>query len=145
METVQYIMYGVLPIVGVVIGATLQYLFSRFSEKEKHEQNLRTQAYVDFLRGFVGVAIAQRRKDNDKEQEYTILVVDAKARIAVYGRKEVIEAIANFWRAGANIDTPERRKLFTNICQAMGKESLPLDQQVLNKEVSQLLFSEDIE
>ena len=144
METFQSIMYAVLPIVGVLIGATLQYLFSRFSEKQKHQQNLRTQAYVDFLRGVAGATIAQRNKDKDKEQEFTILVVDAKARITVYGRKEIIEAIANFWRAGAKVDTQEGKKLFVSICQAMRKESLPPEQQVLNKEISQLIFSEDI-
>ena len=53
METLQYIIVGVLPIVGVVIGATLQYLFSISSEQRKHQQDLKTQAYVDFIRSFM--------------------------------------------------------------------------------------------
>ena len=53
MGTLQYIIVGVLPIVGVVIGATLQYLFSISSEQRKHQQDLKTQAYVDFIRSFM--------------------------------------------------------------------------------------------
>lgn len=117
MEIFQSLMYAVLPIVGIVIGAVFQYVFSRTSEERKHQQNLRAQAYVDFLRGVSGVAISQKNNDKTREQEFMVLLTDSKARIAVYETKKVIQKIANFWRAGARTDTPERMRLFVNICQ----------------------------
>ena len=63
MGTLQYIIVGVLPIVGVVIGATLQYLFSISSEQRKHQQDLKTQAYVDFIRSFMDAYLKERKKN----------------------------------------------------------------------------------
>ena len=63
METLQYIIVGVLPIVGVVIGATLQYLFSISSEQRKHQQDLKTQAYVDFIRSSWMRILKERKKN----------------------------------------------------------------------------------
>ena len=130
-------------IIGVVVGSTLQYWFSKASEAQKHQQNLKTEAYVDFLRGTSGISIAQKNKNLKKEEEFTMLLTDAKARIAVYGGKEVIESIANFWRGGATLDTQDRFHSFIDICQAIRNESLPKEQSVLDKEISQLLFSVD--
>ncbi len=41
---------ALLPLLGVTIGATLQYWFSRSTEATKQLQALRNQAYVDYLR-----------------------------------------------------------------------------------------------
>ena len=72
------------------------------------------------------------------------LLTDAKARITIYGIKNVINQISDFWREGAILDTPKRKKLFINICQAMRKDSLPKNQKVLDNEMSQLLFGTDL-
>ena len=133
-----------LPLIGVVIGAFLQYWFSKASEERKRRQNLQTQSYVDFFRSVSGIDIAQKYADKSKEQEFTVLLTDAKARIAIYGSKEVIKTIASFWRAGARIETPEQSQLFVAICQAMRKDSLPKNQEVPDKDISQLLFGTDV-
>lgn len=39
---------SLLSLVGVIIGAGLQYFFGKSAEKDKHLEALRTQAYVDF-------------------------------------------------------------------------------------------------
>jgi hypothetical protein len=133
-------MYAVLPILGIVIGATLQYLFSRSSEKRKHQQDLRTQTYVDFLQWVGRIAIAQRNNDKDKVRELIAFLTDTKLRICVYGSKEVVEKLAEFDRAGATISGPEGINAFINIIQAMRKESLPKDQSVPDGEIYQVLF-----
>lgn len=145
MEIDQSLMYTLLPIVGIIIGALLQYIFSKHSEELKHQQNLKTQAYVDFLKGVSGITVTHRNNNKTKEQEYTTLLVDAKTRISIYGSKEVIQKIANFWRSDAKVDTPEEKHLFIEICQAMRSDSLKKDQRVENKDISQLLFSEDLD
>lgn len=139
------IIYALLPIFGVVIGVLLQYRFSKAAQETNRLQNLRMQSYVDFVQSISGLAISQKNNDKKKEQEFMILLTDAKARISIYGNKEVIKAIARFWRAGAKIDTPEQMRLFIIICQTIRKDGLLKNQNVPDKEMSQLLFSKDLE
>jgi hypothetical protein len=49
---------AVLPLLGVVIGATLQYWTSRSAEARKQLQLLRSQSYVDYLRAVTKAAHA---------------------------------------------------------------------------------------
>jgi len=56
-------------------------LFSRSSEQRKHQQDLKTQAYVDFIRSFMDAYF------KGKKEEYMSRVADATARIAIYGHK----------------------------------------------------------
>ncbi len=125
-----------------MIGYCIQYWYAKKLESQKHQQNLRTNAYVDFMKGAAGMAITQKNKSN-KEQEFIVLLADAKARISIYGSKEVIESIANFCRGGASLDTPGGRESFISICQTMRKEALPKDQNVLDKEISLLIIGID--
>ena len=149
METFPALMYAILPIigavVGVVIGGTLEHLSLRYSEERKHQQNLRTQAYVDFFRGVVKLKFAQGSNDKNKVQEFLALLTDAKVRISIYGSKEVINAIAEFERAGAEFDTKKGKGLFVNIDHAIRKDTFPKDQQISTNDISQLLFSKDLE
>lgn len=138
------LMYVLLPIIGVVIGATLQYVFTRVLEERRHQQNLRTEAYVDFIRGFVGADFA---KEKDKEQEFISLFSDATTRIGIYGGKEVLEAIANVKRVSANykkgdVSESEFIRSFIAIIQAMREENLPKE-SVSDKDISQSLFGKD--
>ena len=141
----QALIYAVLPLIGVVIGAVLHHRLSMASEQLKRQEDLRTQAYVDFLHGVVGFVFAKTNGDENKAKEFDALLANAKARVTIYGSKEVIQTIASFGRGGADIGSPEGMRSFVGICQAMRKDSLPKKQSVLNKEISQLLFEKDLE
>ena len=78
-------------------------------------------------------------------QEFSALLAGAKVRISIYGSKDVINAIAKFERAGAKIDTQKGKGLFVNIDQAIRKDTFPKDQQISTNDISQLLFSKDLE
>ena len=141
MEISPSLMYVVLPIIGVVIGAALQYWFTKVLEERRRRQNLKTQAYVDFIRSFMDAHF------KGKEEEFISNFADATARIAIYGSKEVVEAIANVKRTVLKYKkekTPESefRHSFTAIIQAMRKDNLPKE-SVSDKEISQLLFGKD--
>jgi len=88
---------GVLPLVGVIIGAALQLILSRAAEKERQVQTLRTEAYVDYLR-FVAAAAHLRSDEDLRDAERD--AANAKTRIAVYGSSQVIGALAQFEKAG---------------------------------------------
>jgi len=138
-------MLTLLPLLGIVLGATLQYWFSQAAERRRRQQRLRSEVYVNFLRGAAGVAMAQKFRNKEKEEEFMFLLVDARTRIAVYGNREVILRINDFWRLGGVADSPEQKKAFVAACQAMRKESLPPSEEIPDKEMARLLFDEDVE
>lgn len=43
-------------ILGIVVGASLQYVFSRFLEERKHRRLLQTEAYANYLLGVAEAA-----------------------------------------------------------------------------------------
>lgn len=86
---------AILPLVGVVVGAAVHSWFTRSSERDKHAGNLRSQAYVDYLRAVAEAA--HHGKDARRN------AADAKARIAVYGSAEVVTALARFEESGATL------------------------------------------
>ena len=106
----------VLPLVGVVIGAAMQYWFSRSAEVRKQIELLQSQSYVDFLRALTKSAYA-----NSAEAIRSALAdaADAKARLAVYGTSDVIVALARFEEAGAVLDNPQTKAAFVTLVAAM--------------------------
>jgi hypothetical protein len=89
---------AVLPLVGVAVGAALQFWLSRAAEREKQIETLRAQAYADHLRAVA--ASAHLRSDED-ERDAHLNAADAKARIAVQGTASVVSALARFEETGA--------------------------------------------
>jgi len=49
---------------------------------------------------------------------------DAKTRIVIYGSTAVIEALTNFEKVGAVINTPQAEEKFLALCNAMRRESI---------------------
>ncbi len=111
------ILTAVLPMLGVVVGAALQYWITRSSERQRQTELLRDQAYADYLRG-VAQQGAAARFGVPKREEILWTVADAKARITILGSTRVCEALARFERAGPVLDEA-RSGLFVEICQAM--------------------------
>lgn len=140
------------PIVSAVVAAAVSlsvvYL-TRRSESIKHLQSLKTGAYVDFIRGVAGLATIAKRVQKSPEQnaqgwDFTVLVADAKSRIAIYGGKEVVSSLASFLRVGSVIDSPERAKAFTEVCQKMRADSGHGKSQIADHDIHFLLFGFDM-
>lgn len=45
---------AILSIIGVLVGASLQYLFTRYLETQRQRRELRTQAYLDYIKSASG-------------------------------------------------------------------------------------------
>ena len=71
---------AILPLMGVVIGAILQFWLSRAAERDKHAADRRSQAYADYLRAVA--AAAHLGSDEDWRDAHRD-IADAKARMAV--------------------------------------------------------------
>jgi hypothetical protein len=131
---------SLITILAVVVGASLQYWFSQISASREKFGLLRTNAYVDFLRAMAEVGIAQKSKNMEQERRGFTLMLDAKARIAVYGSSNVVNTLANFWRLGASLDTPERIKALIILCQTIRMESNPKSDPITDEDISQFLI-----
>ena len=107
---------------GVVIGALLQYFFTRYLESQRHLRGLKTQAYLNFLEAISGLA---HLNDPLGSQECDLFAktADAKARICIYGSKEVVHALAVFEKLGAVISSTEQRAAFVAMVSAMRNDS----------------------
>lgn len=72
-------------ILGVILGASAQYVFSRLSENRRSYDKLRTDSYVDFIKGCAGIAMAQRFQNHTEEMNASALMLDAKANCHLRG------------------------------------------------------------
>jgi|SRR5580700_2758117 coenzyme F420-reducing hydrogenase beta subunit len=107
---------AILPLLGVVIGAAIQYWTSRAAESRKQLQLLRSQSYVDYLRAVTKSAHAS---SPDSGRLARAEAADAKARMAVYGTPKAIAALARFEEIGPVLDSPRSKGVFTALVTAM--------------------------
>ncbi|SMC62373.1 hypothetical protein [Sporomusa malonica] len=57
---------AIVAVIGVIIGASLQYIYARKAETNKRLQILKTKAYVDFIRSVSSIAMSQNFGQNLK-------------------------------------------------------------------------------
>lgn len=110
----------------MVLGASLQYLFTRFLEERRHRQSLQTKAYTDYAQ-----AVAEARHVDLNSERASIFgrLTDAKTRICLYGSAEVIARLAEFERKGGIIGDDQQQQAFMDVIQAMrGKSKLQASQ-----------------
>jgi hypothetical protein len=111
---------------GVVVGASLQYLFTRFLEERRHRQSLQTEAYTDYIQ-----AVAESRHIDLHAERASVFarLADAKTRICLYGSPEVITRLAEFESKGGVIGDGQQREAFMHVIEAMrGKSKLQTSQ-----------------
>ena len=113
---------AILPVVGVLVGASLQYFFSRYLEVRRYQRDLRTQAYLDYIMSVSGLA---HLNDPQGSQERDLLAgaADSKARICLYGSGEVVEAFAAFEKLGAVVISTSQCDSFVAMIVAMRRDS----------------------
>jgi hypothetical protein len=91
----QAVLTAALPLVGVLVGAGLQYVFGRSLDIRRQVQASKATAYSDYLRAFATIATGGRSKEALGQ------LADAKTRVCVYGSPKVISLLAEFERGGA--------------------------------------------
>ena len=105
---------AILPVLGIIVGAVLQFWFSRATEREKQTEILRSQAYADYLRA---VATAGHLRSDEDLRDAHRDAADAKARIAVYGSTAVIKALARFEETGSILTDGPPKEAFVALVQ----------------------------
>jgi hypothetical protein len=124
---------SILPMLGIVVGALLQFWFGRTAEKGKHVTAMRAEAYTDYLRAVVASGFL--RSDEDLVEALKS-ASDAKLRILVYGDIKVIAALARFEEAGPTLDNSRSTAAFFNLVSAMRSRHLAVSED----EIKLILF-----
>jgi hypothetical protein len=116
---------------GIVIGAALQYVFTRHLDSQRHHRELRSTAYIDYLRCVSEHANLGRNRQTDEGRSLGAKTADAKCRICLYGSRATIEAFAKFERLGATMNTDDQCASFTSMVALMRKDSGTKDEAKL--------------
>ena len=110
------VLIGLLPILGVVVGAFLQHMLASSKERDSQLAQLRQISYADFLKGVANAA-------HNRTTEATAQIADAKARMAIYGSNAVLERLAAFDELGATLTNDTSRQAFLLMAEQMRAES----------------------
>jgi len=108
---------------GIIIGASLQYLFTRRLDNQKHRREIRTAAYTDYLKCVSEHANLGTQRQSSEGRELATKTADAKCRICLYGSSSAVKAFAEFERLGATMNTKQQRSAFTHMVATMRNDS----------------------
>ena len=117
------LLIGGLSFFGVVVGACLQYYFTKHIENQRHLRTLRSNAYMDYLKCVCEQAQFRYTEDTIERKQLFTKTGDAKARICLYGSSSAIQAFAKFEKLGASMATEDQRTAFTNMVEIMRHDS----------------------
>jgi hypothetical protein len=126
---------GLAGVLGILVGAVLQFWLTRRIEREAKYMELKLSAYVDYINSIARVAFlnpSERSKALDQ-------VVAAKTRICIFGDKEVLEAVAGFERTSKKLVNADAQHAFTNLCQVMREHGIA-GGSVADETLNALLF-----
>lgn len=115
---------ALLSLVGLILGAVLQFLFTRHLDGKKHQRELRTKAYTDYLTCVSEHANLGILRNSPEAKSLGMRTADAKCRVCLYGAAKTVEAFAVFERLGAAMNSDEQRAAFTEMVSQMRSDSL---------------------
>ncbi len=130
-------------LIGIFLGGTIQYFFGRRAKKGEWFDKLQSDAYIDFVRGVTGVAMAQRFCDPKAEATSAWLMLDAKVRIGIYGTPNVAHAVGEFFDKYGDMSKSEDMKAFVDLMQKMRASVVGQSDSADWTALSRILFSKD--
>lgn len=127
---------ALLSLVGVLIGASLQYVFGRSLDLRKHVQLQKGTAYADYFRAFSAIATMGRNKETLSN------LADAKTRVCVYGSARVIKALGDFERSGSTTLNDDSRSLVSQLLTEMRRDAGGLKDTPKMADLQVILFGQ---
>ena len=107
---------GIFGLLGVFVGALLQFLFHRRANQESRYLELKSEVYADYVVGVAAVAFASSPSEHHKALEK---VTAAKGRLCVFGDKEVVAASVIFEGTSMDLSNQEAQDAFVGLLQSM--------------------------
>ena len=87
------VLIAMFSLIGVIIGATLQYFINMKIQKEKLWDDLRTKTYIQYIESTSKLNILE---DKEKLSEARSLRNSARFLITLYGSKEVVQQLNGY-------------------------------------------------
>ncbi|MBE0494105.1 MAG: hypothetical protein IBX48_07150 [Thiomicrospira sp.] len=125
---------------GLILGAVLQFIFTKYLQSKKHQRNMRATAYADYLLCVSEHANLGLQENSVDGRLLAAKTADAKCRISLYGASDVISSFAKFERLGATMKTPEQCRSFTEMVVAMRKDTLGGNEKVSAKDIETVVL-----
>ena len=108
-------------LIGIIFGGVLQFIFTRRLSTISHHRDLRTKAYIDYLKAVSEQSNVDIQNRDSLKGDLRAKVSDAKCRICLYGSRAAIKSFAEFEKTGANISKNPAK--FTEMVVIMRKDS----------------------
>lgn len=115
---------AIFSLIGLIVGALLQFLFTQYLDNKKHQRDQRAKAYSDYLQCVSEHANFGYQRNTEEKRKLNAQTADAKCRISLYGAPEVISSFAKFERLGAAMNSKEQCSAFTDMVASMRQDTL---------------------
>lgn len=133
------IFIALIALVSGLVGAWVQHALTQRREADRSLDQLRNEAYIAFIKAMSGLAVARRSNDRLRELDFTIMLVEAKARVIIYGDSSVIDSMAAASRHAA-LTSPEATHSVIELVKVMRQHSQARSQDVSSEAISLLLI-----
>ena len=129
----QGLLIASLSLIGVLIGATLQYAYGQRLEAKKLLSNQKALAYTDYFKAAAGLS-------QGRTADLLALTADAKTRICLFGTPDVVRALKDLEEVGAILSEPKGQIAMAAIMNAMRADLLGTRSVLGTSDLSAVLF-----
>ena len=134
------LLLAVLPLVGVVLGALLQYYLGHLKGERERADQRRNDAYSDYLRSVSAIANTQMGENREGDFKLRSALADAKCRISIYGTDEVVSRLSAFEATGANLADEKSLTAFLSLAHSMRRDAGNGSSKPSQNELKLILF-----
>ncbi len=113
---------GVFGLLGVFVGAILQYWLDRRANQDSRYLELKSQACADYVNSIAAVALASPSCHSGAIK----MVTAAKGRLCVFGNADVIDAAVVLEGTSLNLSKPDAQDAFVMLLQTMRRRGIPV-------------------
>ena len=108
---------ALLPLLGVLTGAGLQFLAGRSLERRRHLSQLKAQAYADYFKAVSALATSDKTASANRD------LADAKSRICLYGSDKVLACLGQLERIGPDLSSKPARDAVVALVKEARKDT----------------------
>ena len=130
----QAIITALLSIAGVMLGAGLQYYFSRTLESRKQLALQRSQSFVDYFKAIALIA------QHGRSPEHSAMLADAKVRVCIYGSAAVVKLLRDFEGVGSVLNSVECMTLIAELLAEMRRDAGMGETGIDREDLRRILF-----
>ncbi len=124
-------------LIGVTVGALLQFVFNLIVAQRARYTELKSQAYADCINSVTDAGFAS--SDTEKQaarKKFTAF----KGTLCVFGDSGVIEKAELFEQTSKKLSEPDAKSAFINLVQEIRQQGIGIG-KISNASIEKLLFS----